>query len=176
MDSPAAKALRRTLLAGSPSLRPGTNSNEAGFTLVEMMTVLVIVGLMSSAVILTLPPTKPALEMQAEIFLKDANALSQTSLISGRPQALGLSHNGYALMSFETGQWETIRQVDFTGAIEPKLIREDMPMKLSGDIVPLVLFEATGLSTPFELTLSDGDRRTRLQSQGDGRVVIGSGS
>ena len=37
---------------------------------------------------------------------------------------------------------------------------------------PIIMFQPTGLSTPFELTLSDRDAKYALKTDGDGRVNL----
>lgn len=136
-----------------------------------MMTVLVIIGLMSSAVILTFPHEKPALEQQSDALLREINIMAQTSLISGTPSALGLSENSFAFMHFKDGQWQSPQETTFPGNIKATFSGEASEIKLSDELQPLVLFEPNGLSTPFTLTLSDGNMKTVFESTGNGRVV-----
>lgn len=137
------------------------------------MTVLVIIGLMSSAVILTMPGNKPQLIVQSDALIAEVNALAQSSLITGRPKALGLSQDAYALMSFENGRWEVLTQTKFPSEVHLVLEREDVSVKLPATLLPLIVFEPTGLSTAFDLTLSDTERSMTLQSAGNGRVQLG---
>ena len=55
-------------------------TKEAGFTLVEVLSVLVVIGLMSSVVILSIPQPKSGLERQAERLSVELNALAQVHL------------------------------------------------------------------------------------------------
>lgn len=162
------------LLAGNNNLSAAPRISQAGFTLVEMMTVLVIIGLMSSAVILTLPQNKPAIDTQSETLLRGVNVMAQSSLISGTPSALGLSENQYAFMEYIDGEWEAPVSIDFTNGVRAVLQKDGADIKLSDDIQPLIMFEANGLSTPFSLTLSDSENTATLRSVGDGRVMRGS--
>jgi hypothetical protein len=141
-----------------------------------MMTVLVIIGLMSSAVILTLPENKSQLELQSTALLRDVNIMAQSSLISGVPTALGLSKDGYAIMRFENGEWASKPGTEFANGIQPEFSGEVSEIKLSDKVLPLVLFEPNGLSTPFTLTLSDGQSVSVFESIGDGRVIRSGGS
>lgn len=161
-----------TSLAGKTDLRRKRYISEAGFTLVEVMTVLVIIGLMSSVVILTLPKEKPAVESFAENLVRETNAAAQASLLSGRPSALGLSEDRFAILSFSQGEWKTVREQDWPPRIDVKYSNETREVDLPKDLTPFVIFEPIGLSTVFALRLNDGSHTVTLQSQGDGKVLL----
>jgi len=80
-------------------------TKDSGFTLVEILCVLVVIGLMSSVVILSMPTPKSNLEKQAILLSGQLNALAQDGLISGTVNAAGFSKEGYALYSFENSEW-----------------------------------------------------------------------
>ena len=145
---------------------------QAGFTLVELLTVLVIIGLMTSAVVMTLPREKPAIDAQAQTLTSSLNAASQSSLVTGRPFAFGLSKDQFAVFEFEDGEWVQRQLMDRPDALSVDLRKNDIRIKLSEEIVPVVVFEPTGLSTPFSLTLTQGRRTEVLSSTGDGRVIL----
>ena len=147
--------------------RPG---NDAGFTLVELLTVLVIVGLMTSAVVMALPSRKPAITEQTNAAILQLNRAAQNSLVSGRPQAWGLSKTGYALYDFVEGEWLQTASTDWPGSLRIEFFKNDVPVKLGDDIQPLIVFEPTGLSTPFELRIDQAGRREVISSHGDGRI------
>ena len=150
----------------------GRHTKEAGFTLVEILSVLVVIGLMSSVVILSVEPPKSALEKQADRLTSQLNALSRDGLISGSVNAAGFSEEGYALYSFENSEWtERISgewQDSYRLALTRGSVKLDMPKKAD----PLIMFQPTGLSTPFELTLSDRETKYALKATGDGRVEL----
>ena len=145
---------------------------QAGFTLVELLTVLVIIGLMTSAVVMTLPREKPAIDVQAQTLTSSLNAASQSSLVTGRPFAFGMSKDQFAVFEFEDREWVQRQLMDRPDALSVDLRKNDIPIKLSEEIVPIVVFEPTGLSTPFSLTLTQGRRTEILSSTGDGRVIL----
>jgi len=147
-------------------------SKEAGFTLVEILTVLVIIGLMSSIVILSIPTPKSALDKQAEQLTSQLNALAQDGLISGRVGAAGFTRDGYALFSYEDGDWAERHTSEWTENYRIRLERASARIDLPKEITPSIIFQPTGLSTPFELTLSDRDVKYTLNTEGDGRIEL----
>ena len=151
-------------------------AKDAGFTLVELLTVLVIIGLMASAVVMAIPRAKPAINTHTENALLGLNRAAQKSLVSGRPQAWGLSKDGYAIYDFVDGEWLKTASADWPDSLRIEFIRQNAEIKLGDEILPLVVFEPTGLSTPFELRLEDGSRQEILRSAGDGRVTRGEAS
>lgn len=127
---------------------------------------------MSSAVVLTLPGDKPAEETYAKQLIRGSNAMSQSSLLTGMPSALGLSEDGYALMVFENGTWVVKSEQALPEGVRLTFEREALPVKLSEDIMPAAIFEPSGQATVFSLVLSGPQRRYELISRGDGRVVL----
>lgn len=145
---------------------------DAGFTLVEMLTVLVIIGLMSSAVVLTFPKQKSPLAEQAQDFLRAVNGVSQDAILSGQTTALGVSREGYALYKFGPQGWETLNQSLWadTGQAQMEIAQENLD--LPEDVQPLIFFESIGVSEPFTLTLSDRNVDYIFRSNGDNRIIL----
>jgi len=147
-------------------------TKEAGFTLVEILSVLVVIGLMSSVVILSIEPPKSALEKQAERLNSELNALAQDGLISGSVNAAGFSEEGYALYSFENSEWTERVSDEWQDSYRITFTRASAKLNLPKTTDPIVMFQPTGLSTPFELTLSDSDLKYSLRTEGDGRIQL----
>ncbi len=145
---------------------------QSGFSLVEIMTVLVIIGLMSSAVILTMPTAKSSAEVQANDLVRQLNGLAEEGLLSNRITAMGVSHDGYALFRFKAGAWEVVKQTDWPDDLVVTLKMEESPIKLPAASTPLLVFEPTGISTSFVLILAGPEQSYRLESHGDGRVIF----
>ena len=148
------------------------HAKEAGFTLVEILCVLVVISLMTSVVILSMPTSKTSLEKQAERLSAELNALAQDGLISGSVTAAGFSKDGYALYSFENSKWAERVSNEWQDSYRLSLTRASARLDMPKTTEPLILFQPTGLSTPFELTLSDRETKFSLTTQGDGRVEL----
>lgn len=139
------------------------------------MTVLAIIGLVSGAVVLTMPRSTPAIEIFTKQLVRETNVMAQSSLLSGVPTALGLSQDQYAMLRYEDGAWVTQRSGDIPEQLGITLEKEGTLVKLSEDIVPLAVFDPTGQATLFTLRLTDYERTFVLESQGDGRITVERG-
>lgn len=136
------------------------------------MTVLVIIGLMSSAVVLTMPRTKPAEEVLSQSLLAELNIAAQDSLITGRSVAVGFSNEGYGFFGFEEEQWVLARNMNWPELIDVSLTKNGRNIDLTDELFPIVVFEPTGLSPSFQLNLTGAERAMCLESHGDGRVAL----
>lgn len=145
---------------------------QSGFTLVEVLTVLVIIGLMSSVVIMSLPSPKPAAVEVSDRLIQELNRAAQAGLIGGDTVAFGASKEGYEIYRFvgetwvseQTGHWDDLRRVE--------LSVEGLEIELGEQAVPLVIFEPSGVAIPFELALHDNDLSRTLIGDGSGRVRL----
>jgi len=154
-------------------LRAPVRAREAGFTLVEVMTVLVIIGLISSVVILNFPAQKTALDKQANTLLTHVNIAAQNAVLSGRVAALGVTEQGYSLYDFQDGEWAEKQYENWPARVQINLSKNGQDVKLPETEIPVILFEPTGLSDIFSVTLTGEDaQQFELSSAGDGRVVL----
>lgn len=69
------------------------------------MLVLAIIGLMSSAVIMSLPKDPPASRAVSEGLLKRFNQAAQTSLLSGETLAFGASKTALVSYGYDGTDW-----------------------------------------------------------------------
>src|SRR3954468_9642317 len=77
---------------------PEYGQDEAsGFTLVELMVVLVIIGLASAAVILTLPERGGSLFAEAERFAARTKAARDDAILDSRAATVEVGPAGYAV-------------------------------------------------------------------------------
>lgn len=137
---------------------------------------MVIIGLMSSAVVMTMASDPPQSRSFAEQMSQDLNQAAQESILSGEPFALGLSRAQYALMRYEEEGWRAGVSRPWGEDMEAALRAAGEPKPLTDKLLPLIMFEPTGVSQIFELTLSGEDGSYILSSQGSGRVVMRQGS
>jgi len=138
--------------------------------------VLVIIGLMSSAVIMTMPKDPPASREVSDALVNRLNQLAQDSLLSGQPAAFGMSKSNLSFYRYDGEDWAAGETQNWPSDLTVSLSKDGEEVKLTDEAVPLILFEPIGSSSVFTLTLSDFDGRYRLSSRGDGRVVLESGS
>lgn len=152
-------------------------SREAGFSLVETMVTVAIVGLMAAAVSMAMLGRPEPVQLEAERLYARFEAARESAIISGEitgfaPEADG---TGYVFLRYRDGAWRDLPD-------HPALAPRDLPGGIhlfadgtgegEGARVPLVWFDPTGFDRPFELLLQSPARDIRLVRGGDGEISI----
>lgn len=153
--------------------RPVKATGDTGFTLLEMMMVLLIVGLMSTAALLTIPDEKPAAQNFTENLVRDLNLAAQNSLISGEPTAFGLTREGYIIYAFQDELWTQRERKNWPDNVSVRFEKNRRRLELPRKPLPIIIFEPTGQSDIFRLTLRQNNLSFDLYSADDGRVKNG---
>jgi len=149
---------------------------QAGFTLIEVMVVMLIIGLMVGAVALSLPARPNPLSEQGKAMASQFRALAQSSMVDRASKGVRLTKTGYQVMSYQDGEWLVVR--DFEYGVEPipsiilmrngAKINLETARKIEG---PMVSFDATGLATPFTLSIEDGETLVTINSSAAGDIT-----
>jgi general secretion pathway protein H len=87
----------------SAEARP--RARERGFTLIELMVVLFIIGLVAGAVVLALPGDSAALSEDADRFAARVAAARDEAVVSARPIAVWIAPSGYGFDARQDRQW-----------------------------------------------------------------------
>lgn len=142
---------------------------QAGFTLVELLVVLVLLGVLGSAVALTLPTTASPLQRQSEALALQLARARDEAIIATRPVRLLLDGEGYRFERRDFEHWQQIDVATLHGQSWPAGVQPALP----GD-APLVLqWDAMGNpDSPLVLALAAEGMQTRVQVLGDGSVRI----
>ena len=146
--------------------KPIAGHDSAGFTLVELMVVLLIIGLMASVVIFSFPSGDSALQEDAQRFAARTAALRDNAILQSRPMAVQVTPSGYSFLERRKGSWSVLEDKPFVSTNWSSGVRaktgEDGPMMIS--------FESTGLpSDQAELALQGEaqSRRILIAPMGD---------
>jgi general secretion pathway protein H len=88
-----------------------------GFSLVEMLVVLMVMGLLATVAVLTIPGDERKLRDEAERFAARTLAARDEAIIGARPVALVVSDRGYYFERRMQGQWQPMpgRGFDLAG-------------------------------------------------------------
>lgn len=141
----------------------------AGFTLVELMVALVIVGLMASAVVLTVPDRGDAVGQQADRLGMHLQRVREEALLGTRPVELVADANGYSFRRQRFGGWQPLQDGPFAPvAWEPGVHPSRLPQ--GGQLT--FHFDAIGAAPPQSLVLVQDARRVRIAVDGAGEVSI----
>lgn len=138
-----------------------------GFTLVELLVVLAIVGLVSGAVVLAMPDPRGSLVAEAERFAARAHAAQERAVMDNRAVALRIGADGYAFERRSEGEWGPLDARPF-GLVE---WREDTAALLAPEGERIV-FDATGFAEPARLTLARGGEQVAVEIAGGGAIRV----
>lgn len=154
---------------------------QRGFTLVETLVVLVIMGLLAATVVLTWP-AGGALRDDAAALAARATLAAQESVISGAAMGLDVTDSGYAFYRMTDGAW---REVDDERAFRRRHWREGVVPTVrregfgAGDrrgsgpaAAPAVVFDPTGLVPVFSVTLAESGERLVVAANARGVVEV----
>jgi general secretion pathway protein H len=138
---------------------PDNERDEAGgFTLVELLVVLVIIGLVSAAVILTLPERGGSLFAEAERFAARTKAARDNAILDARAATVAIGPGGY-----DVSRRSEAAHYDWVAGTEPAL---------TGGRDGRIRFGATGLADPAQIVLRRGGRLVAIDVGEDGNVHI----
>lgn len=154
-----------------PTSATGGNGHEQGFTLVELMIVLAIVGLASGFVLLTMPDPRGRLTDVAERFAARAAAARDAAVVEGREMSLNLDPAGYGFEERRQGAWRAPMQ----RALRRTEWGEGIGVAIDREARKSVIFDTTGLaSEPVTVTLRRDGERVGITIGQDGTIDVGS--
>ncbi|MEM6535088.1 MAG: type II secretion system protein [Pseudomonadota bacterium] len=103
-------------------------------TLIEVMAVVMIIGLTSSLVLLTVPSRKSAAQEAAESISQAVISLQEQAIVLGRPLGIDISENGaLTLHTFERGVWAVDRAYPAPPRGDVSVRRADIAIGLLDD-------------------------------------------
>lgn len=143
-------------------------AGERGFTLVELLIVLTILGLMSAAVVLAIPDPRGSLTAEAERFAARAKAAQDKAIFDARPMAIRVSSAGYGFDRREEARWQPLEQLPFIDYAW----REGVQAQVAEGQVARFIFDPTGIAEPAALTLMRDGERVTVTIRHDGKIDV----
>lgn len=170
--------LPAALLAGRVHAR-----RTRGFTLLEILVVVLIVGIMLGLALLAIRDN-PEQRLQTEVqrFSALLQLAAQEAVLQSREVAIVIERNGYHFLLLEAGEWvqsedQVFRQRNLPDDMEFEIAIEGQRLDFSTDRQrePRIYLLSGGEMTPFELSVMYLDRRAVYRVRGDysGRLVFG---
>lgn len=154
-----------------PALR-----KQRGFTLLELLVVLVIAGILLGVVTLTaLPGQQQALESDAQRIALLMQLARDEAIVRNRPVAFEAQQDRYRFVMRDDVSWQPLPQDDMLRerefksapvslAISPAVAAETNPLR--------IIFGREPVDKPFVLTLTAGDARAEIRADGIGHFTV----
>ena len=147
-----------------------------GFTLLELLVVLVIVGITLGAVTLNaLPNERQVLQNDAQRIALLLQTARDEAIVRNRPIAFEAESERYRFLVYQDNKWQVLQQDDLLREREfkrPPVIITMSP-RPAGQSTPLrIIFGREPVGIPFVLTLASGDAQVSIRADGIGHFVM----
>lgn len=153
-----------------------------GFTLLEVLVVLVIIGLLAGVASLSLAgfSQSPAQQI-SHLFYQQLQQARQAAVFSNRDLGIQLNTEHYSFWQLHQGQWQPLlkkrlSQTPWPESVAPKLQVEQQPVNLQRAQTPQILIYTDGQILPFQLQLNSHSQQWQISAGFDQQLQIKSGS
>ena len=155
-------------------VRAARRTRQAGFTLLEMLVVLVIAGIMAGAASLTLSrnPRSELLEQGQRLALLFESADDEAQ-VRGHPLAWEADAHGYRFVERQADSWRVMHD-DLFAAQRWTLPMADVAIRYAGsqDSASQLAFGIESINLPVVVTLYSPAGQLQIVSTGNGRFVV----
>lgn len=151
-----------------------------GFTLIEVMIVVVIVAILMGAVAMSIPrDINDLMKEQANRFQAVLSLSKDEAIMQSRELALGFTESGYTFFEFNGNAWVVKSDGPFKARRLPsnilsQLYLEGVSISLDErvEVKPQVFILSSGEMTPFtyELQFPEQDRRIKITANAIGDI------
>ena len=142
-------------------------AQERGFTLVELLVVMTILGLACSVAALALPKPGNHVRREAERLAARIHVAQQQAVLQNRPVALVVTATGYAFERRTAGVWQPITEPP----LAPETWQQGTTIALPSEQAR-IRFDATGIADPLAIELRRNGERAMVTADSRGEVDV----
>lgn len=136
-------------------------ASEAGFTLMEILMVVFIVGLSAGIVVMSLPERSDALQDETARLERVIEALSDRAVLSGNAYGLELTEVSYKAVIRQNEIWVPVAQ--YERRLPRSVTLEVADFKVE-DEAALIVFDPAGVPTDIQIRLNMGVDQVSVQT------------
>ena len=137
--------------------------SEGGFTLIELMVVLTILGLAAAAVVIAMPSSGPSITSEAERFAAQVSEARDRAVLESRPVRIVIDGKGYRVASRSQAQWRPQGERRWNAGTQ---------VDASGQPSAVLRFDTTGIGGPLSVRLERDQDEARVDIGSDGSVRV----
>jgi len=148
-------------------MRTSATGAEAGFTLVELMVVIVIVGLMAGVAVMSAPGRR-TLSAEADQFAARLVRAQEEAVLTNRPVGVRVTGQGYSFVARTGAGWAELDD----GPFKPADWSDGVIASIPGGEQGLISFDPTGIAEPSSVTLTRDAQQMRVSIDEAGKVRV----
>lgn len=158
--------------------------SEAGVSLIETLVAVAIIGVVATAVVLSIQPGSDPLDDEADRLLARLIFAEQDAISTGQPVGVVVEDAGlrYSFYRYVDRRWWPVRDNDALGAYQlmdgSRLLVDDAILSAiivadgeESPVIPAFWFDPAGMTEPFRLRLEDTDTVLELAWNGDAETA-----
>jgi general secretion pathway protein H len=147
---------------------------EAGFSLVEALVTVFIIGLMAGAVVLLMPGPDQKTREFAEHFAARVTLASEESILSNHAHALVVNGDGYGFERLEESGW---RLISHGSPLAFRPWPEDISYRVeqsefADESERVARFDVFGAASPARIIVDGAGARLSVEIDGQGRAHV----
>lgn len=153
-----------------------------GFTLIEMLVVMVIIGILLSFATLGISDGETPLKQEAQRLASLVKLAQFEALLQTQAMGLFFESESYHFYQFQEQQWQSLEEDD---VFRPRFLKGPLQLTLKIDHMPVPLEKCTitpclpqllllpdGESSPFEIILSADHLSYHLMGTATGEITV----